>query len=469
MSDDFYRAFEDRYRGARELIKSRLAVYLPFVEPLLGVETQAKAVDLGCGRGEWVELITELGFDALGIDLNQGMLDASHKLGLKVQKADALRFISALPDESQSIISAFHVVEHVTFEQLQTLVSQALRVLKPGGLLILETPNPENILVATKNFYLDPTHQRPIPPELLSFLTEYYGFARTKVLRLQESKDLRQCADLTLQDVLGGASPDYAVVAQKAAAEDVFCLLDAPFSVEYGVSLEYLTGCYQSQNSKRFQQAEAKAQQAEAKAQQAEAKAQQAEAKAQQAEAKAQQAEAKAQQAEKLSVQWQQQANQWHERLVAVHESTSWQMTRPLRAIKQLLSGDFAAFQRSTAAAKLKAKQTFRPLVSSSIKRVFNHPVLRDQLNRQLKSFPWLHQRLRRVALNEGLFSPQAFSRQGRISADKGRGSSFAMSNLNGAAATNVEQTRLLLEEPKQLEIQEILQRIRLELERGNG
>jgi len=219
----------------------------------------------------------------------------------------------------------------------------------------------------------------------------------------------------------------------------------------------------------RAQQAEALAQQAEIQTQLAEAQLRQAEAQLRQAEVQLRQAQAQVLRTERIASEWQHQANQWHERVIALHASTSWQITRPLRAIKQLLSGDFAAFQRSTAAAKLKAKQTFRPLVSSSIKRVFNHPVLRDQLNRQLKSFPWLHQRLRRVALNEGLFSPQAFSRQGRISADKGRGNSFAMSNLNGAAATNVEQIRLLLEEPKQLEIQEILQRIRLELERGNG
>ena len=85
----------------------------------------------------------------------------------------------------------------------------------PGGLLIMETPNPENIVVATRNFYLDPTHQRPIPPMLLAFVAEYAGFARVKTLRLQESKELVNKGDVSLQDVFAGASPDYAVVAQK--------------------------------------------------------------------------------------------------------------------------------------------------------------------------------------------------------------------------------------------------------------
>jgi O-antigen chain-terminating methyltransferase len=303
MSDNFYRAFEDRHRGSRELIKTRLGVYLPFVQPLLGGGGEAKAVDLGCGRGEWLELITGLGFDAVGVDLDKGMLEACHELGLKVEKGDALSFLAVLPDESQSIVSAFHVVEHVTFEQLQTLVSQALRVLKPGGLLIMETPNPENIVVATRNFYLDPTHQRPIPPELLSFLPEYYGFARSKILRLQESKELAQRTELALQDVLGGASPDYAVVAQTAAAVNVVSLLDTPFSLEYGLSLESLTARYQDQLSARFQQAETKAQQAQAQAQQAQAQAQQA-----------------AQRSEQLATE-----------LGAVYASQSWRITRPLR------------------------------------------------------------------------------------------------------------------------------------------
>ena len=106
----------------------------------------------------------------------------------------------------------------------------------------------------------------------------------------------------------------------------------------------------------KAQQAESKAQQAETKAQQAETKAQQAETKAQQAETKAQQAETKAQQAETAS-------NERLAQLQAVYASTSWKVTKPLRAIKRLLAGDFAALGRSTAAVKLKAKQTFRPVL----------------------------------------------------------------------------------------------------------
>ena len=261
MSDNFYRTFEDKFRGSRMLIKSRLRAYLSFVEPLKDIDTDTNALDLGCGRGEWLELLKEVGISGHGIDIDDGMLLACKELDLSVETGDAITYLQALPDECQTIVSAFHVAEHVTFEQLQSLVSQALRVLKPGGILIMETPNPENIVVGTRDFYLDPTHKRPIPPELLSFLPEFYGFARTKVIRLQEAKDLAGRENITLQDVLSGVSPDYAVVSQKRAVENLLSVLDYPFKLEYGLSLESLTGLYQSQMSMRFQKTELQAEQ----------------------------------------------------------------------------------------------------------------------------------------------------------------------------------------------------------------
>ena len=82
MSDGFYRAFEERYRGSRELIKVRLTAYLPFVEPLLEAYPTAEAIDLGCGRGEWLELLAGSGFKPMGVDLDKAMLEACFELGL---------------------------------------------------------------------------------------------------------------------------------------------------------------------------------------------------------------------------------------------------------------------------------------------------------------------------------------------------------------------------------------------------
>ena len=240
----FYRAFEDRFRGARETIKKRVEVYLPFVLPLLKVHDKQNALDLGCGRGEWLELLQENGFEALGVDLDQGMLQACHERGLPVTQAEAVSYLKTMDDESCSIISGFHIAEHIPFEALGELVAEALRVLRPGGLLILETPNPENLVVGTSGFYMDPTHRQPLPPQLLCFLPEYYGFENTKILRLQEPVDLTARKNITLLDVLGGVSPDYAVVAQKKAELEVMRHFKDAFKRDYGVKLDDLTQAY---------------------------------------------------------------------------------------------------------------------------------------------------------------------------------------------------------------------------------
>ena len=267
MADaNFYRAFEDRHRGSRELIKSRLRVYLPFIMPLKQFYGTCQGVDLGCGRGEWLELLQESGFDPQGVDLDDGMLAACQDLGLKVHTHDAVSFLKKLPSASQVIVSGFHIAEHIPFSDLQVLVQEALRVLKPGGLLILETPNPENIVVGTSNFYLDPTHQRPIPPQLLSFLPEYYGFKKVKTLRLQESVELSNGKATTLLNVLNGVSPDYAVVAQKAAKAELLAATSRAFEAEYGLTLENLAIRYDQQTETRISQADDNAQQAEDKA-----------------------------------------------------------------------------------------------------------------------------------------------------------------------------------------------------------
>jgi SAM-dependent methyltransferase len=257
MSSNFYRAFEDKHRGSRDLIKSRLRVYLPFVEPLQLQYSDCHAVDLGCGRGEWLELLKEIGVKAHGVDLDDGMLSACRELGLSVETGEAVSYLKALPDESQVIVSGFHLAEHIPFPDLQMLVQEALRVLKPAGLLILETPNPENIVVGTVNFYLDPTHNRPIPPQLLVFLPEYYGFFRAKVLRLQEQPDLLEQKSPNIFSVLSGVSPDYAVVAQKKAIDEQPHEFSELFNKEYGLTLHSLAMRYEI----RIVEVEAKVQQ----------------------------------------------------------------------------------------------------------------------------------------------------------------------------------------------------------------
>lgn len=370
MSDLFYRAFEEKYRGSRELINSRLQVYLPFVLPLLKAYPAGKALDVGCGRGEWLELLDEQGFDALGVDLDDGMLQACREKNLNVETADAVTYMKGLTASSLCIVSAFHVAEHLPFEVLQQLVQQALRLLVPGGLLILESPNPENITVGTSSFYLDPTHQRPIPPELLSFLPEHYGFSRCKVLRLQESAHLHDASHIGLMDVLGGVSPDYAVVAQKQGVPLLMEALTPAFDTHYGLTLTHLAKRHEQAVDKRLMAIEAKAEQAQEQAMQAEVKAEQAELKALQAETKAQQAEAA--------------STQHMAQLQGLFASRSWRITSPLRWV----------FTQ----AKLLRNAGLRSRVKALIKKVLR------KANHELSSRPALRERILRWSHKLGLY-----------------------------------------------------------------
>ena len=236
MSDQFYRAFEEKFRGPRGLIQQRLEVYLPFVQPVCAAYPEALVLDLGCGRGEWLELLQKNSIAAMGVDLDTGMLEACQQINLKVQCQDALESLKQLQDGSASVVSAFHLVEHLPFDRVKDLVAECHRVLKPGGLLIMETPNPENFMVATHNFYLDPTHLRPIPPDLLAFVPEYLGYESVKILRLQETDGVKTHPNLSMLDVLTGASPDYAVVAQKAGYTALKQSLQALFDQAFGIS-----------------------------------------------------------------------------------------------------------------------------------------------------------------------------------------------------------------------------------------
>lgn len=237
----FYRAFEDRERGSRELILGRLDQYRPLLQYLTGQFAEARALDAGCGRGEWLQVVRSEGIDGYGVDLDAGMLDACREEGLAVEQGDALAWLAAQPDASLALITAFHVVEHIPFDGVQQLVDQAHRVLQPGGLLIMETPNPDNLSVGAHTFYLDPTHERPIPPALLKFVPEYVGFERTWVWRLQEHEHLRGGDEPVLANVLLAVSPDYAVIARKATDADVSAfdqLVDEPRGLELRTACE---------------------------------------------------------------------------------------------------------------------------------------------------------------------------------------------------------------------------------------
>lgn len=348
----FYRAFEDAYRGSRELIKARLQVYLPFIRPLQNLYGQCAAVDVGCGRGEWLELLLRHGFTPQGVDLDEGMLAICHELELPAVYGDAIVALQALPDASLTIVSGFHIAEHISFESLQQLVAEAHRVLKPAGLLILETPNAENLAVGTERFYLDPTHEKPIPYLLLSFLTEYAGFERNQLLRLQEEPALLHDDQPSLIDVIQGVSPDYAIVAQKKAPAWQMVLFDAVFEKEYGLDLATLGQRYQHGLQESFQRL-----------------------------------------SEDINVLQQQ-----TEQLQAVLHSRSWRITKPLRQASELA-------QQWHPKCRNGVKNLFKKPLHLTMRFVLARPALRVLLNKWLQRHPALYSRLLRFARHRGLLS----------------------------------------------------------------
>ncbi len=213
LFDGLYFALEEHFRGPREEIKERLKVYLPYVREAMETLGGGLVLDLGCGRGEWLELLREEGFEALGVDLNHLMVEVCREQGLEVVEADVLEYLRQQEAETFSVITAFHLVEHLPLRQMIALFDECLRVLKPGGLVIFETPNPENILVGACYFYMDPTHRNPIPPETLKFLVEERGFTNVEIIRLHK-------LNLDLEDNFLSSfftkEQDYSVIAYKA-------------------------------------------------------------------------------------------------------------------------------------------------------------------------------------------------------------------------------------------------------------
>jgi 2-polyprenyl-3-methyl-5-hydroxy-6-metoxy-1,4-benzoquinol methylase len=181
LLDSFYFSLEEALRGTPEQIKEEAKGYLPLLEKA-GIT--ADIIDIGCGRGEWLEVLRESGFRARGIDQNHIAVEHCRGLSLDVVASEARAYLRSLSDESVSAITAFHFAEHLPLEALVSFLDQAGRTLKPGGLLILETPNPENLLVGSCNFYLDPTHKNPIPIPTMTLLLESRGFCCQEVLKL---------------------------------------------------------------------------------------------------------------------------------------------------------------------------------------------------------------------------------------------------------------------------------------------
>ncbi len=175
MADRHYLELERRHRGTPAEIRDRLSVYLPLFAG------KRDLVDLGCGRGEALTLLGEHGLAAAGVDESPEMVRRCREQGLDATVGDALGFLRARAASSLDGVVSFHVVEHLPTATLQPLVREAWRVLRPGGCLVLETPNPLSITVAASHFWRDPSHLRPLHPDALRLCCEQAGFDSVEI------------------------------------------------------------------------------------------------------------------------------------------------------------------------------------------------------------------------------------------------------------------------------------------------
>ncbi len=221
ISDVFYASFTDVFRGPKNAIKERAEVYLPHIEKACAGKHGWTVFDAGCGRGEWLELVKEKGLQAVGIESNHNFVEQCRDNNLNVIEGDAIEYLGASPDDFIGAVSAFHFIEHLPFYKLMLFLEQVFRTLRPGGLLLVETPNPKNLLVASCNFYVDPTHNKPLPPELLQYTLGALGFGIVETLFLQpfpaeyRFQNVDSLAFKRLDEAFFGPQ-DYGIVARKS-------------------------------------------------------------------------------------------------------------------------------------------------------------------------------------------------------------------------------------------------------------
>jgi O-antigen chain-terminating methyltransferase len=170
-----YVGFEDQFRGSREAIRARLESYVPFF-PAEGV-----ILDVGCGRGEFLDLLKERGISGRGIDLNHEMAEVCRARGLDVAEADAVGYLQSLDDGTLGGIFAAQVVEHLQPSYLLRFLELAHHKVRPGGRVVLETLNPACWVAFFESYIRDITHVWPLHPETLKYLVLASGFAKADI------------------------------------------------------------------------------------------------------------------------------------------------------------------------------------------------------------------------------------------------------------------------------------------------
>jgi O-antigen chain-terminating methyltransferase len=206
-----YARFAERFRGSEDYVKKGQQFYLPYFSGRRDV------LDIGCGRGEFLELMRDAGVSARGIDLSTESVDVCRLKGLRADAADLFVWLADLPEGSLDGIFSSQVVEHLPPDRLPDMIRLAASRLERDGVLAIETPNPECLAIFASHFFLDPTHTRPVPHALLSFYMEECGLGGIEVHRLSPAIESMPALASLPEDFreafFGGL--DYAIIGRK--------------------------------------------------------------------------------------------------------------------------------------------------------------------------------------------------------------------------------------------------------------
>jgi SAM-dependent methyltransferase len=195
-----YFGWEERFRGSEEDIKVRQQAYLGYFKG------QNDILDIGCGRGEFLELLGQAGIKGKGVDLDLDMVLHCREKGLDVVHDDGLAYLDSLPEETLGGIFGAQVVEHLESKQIIEMVQLCRRKLRSGGILVLETPNPKCLVIFAESFYTDFSRIKPIHPEAMKFLFESTGFLNIELKFSAPVESSKRISSFPAPNILGTTS-----------------------------------------------------------------------------------------------------------------------------------------------------------------------------------------------------------------------------------------------------------------------
>ncbi len=208
LDEQAYLELERRHRGTEQEIAERVEPYLPFLAKAHKQHAEAEEgagiiLDLGCGRGEALEVFQQRDWTGLGVDSNAQMIEQCKKKGLDAVVGDLFEVLVSTPAGSLTGVVSFHVIEHLPNDALQQLINLSWKALKPGGVLVVETPSPLSVIVGARNFWLDPTHQRPVHPQSLKLAFELAGFGDVERIDRQPFADEQRLPQVETTELSG--------------------------------------------------------------------------------------------------------------------------------------------------------------------------------------------------------------------------------------------------------------------------